>query len=77
MAASLQQSSLEQAPSTTTAPRRRLSARPVPILAACLLLGLLAWRHLVPGATPWLDIAAIAAAWAFLVAAKRVYARRR
>jgi len=76
MASPLQDATLGQASATTTGPRRRRGLKPVPTLAACLLLALLAWRHAVPDASPWLDIAAIAAAWAFLAAAKKYYARR-
>ena len=76
MRAPLTEAVAGKAPSMPTGRRRHPGPKPVPALAACLLLGLLAWRHLVPGASPWLDIAAIAAGWAFLAAAKTYFARR-
>jgi hypothetical protein len=45
-------------------------------LAACLLLGLLLWRHAFPDATPWLDLAALTAAWAFLLAVRACLRRK-
>ena len=46
------------------------------VLTACLLGGLLLWRHAVPGATPWLDIVLLAAVWALLLAV-RTYLQRK
>jgi hypothetical protein len=44
-------------------------------LAGCLLAGLLLWRQAVPDASPWLDLAALTAAWLFLLAVRAL--RRR
>lgn len=54
-------------PSRRTGPGPRRPSRLGVSLAACLLAGLLLWRQAVPDATPWLDLAALTAAWVFLL----------
>lgn len=58
----------DTAPVRTGPPGPRRPSRLGLVLAACLLIGLLLWRHVIPDATPWLDVAALTAAWAFLLA---------
>jgi hypothetical protein len=52
-------------PTRTTGPGR--PSRLGIVLAGCLLAGLFLWRQAVPDATPWLDLAALTAAWVFLL----------
>jgi hypothetical protein len=68
--------SAEADPSLAAAPGPRRPSRLGLVLAACLLLGLLAWRRAIPDASPWLDIAALAAAWAFLLAVRTLLQKR-
>jgi hypothetical protein len=65
----------ETAPARTAAPGPRPSRLGL-ALAACLLLGLLLWRRAFPDPTPWLDLAALTAGWAFLLGV-RAYLRRK
>jgi hypothetical protein len=53
------------APADTRGPKR--PSRLGLALAGCLLAGLFLWRQAVPDATPWLDLAALTAAWVFLL----------
>jgi hypothetical protein len=68
-------SDAEPAPATAPGPRR--PSRLGFVLAACLLIGLYLWRHALPGASPWLDIVALTAAWGFLLAVRAWLKRRR
>ena len=65
----------DTAPARTRPPGPRASRLGL-ALAACLLIGLLLWRHAFPGATPWLDLAALTAAWAFLLAFRACLRRK-
>jgi len=64
-------------PARAAAPGPRRPSRLGFVLAACLLIGLYVWRQAVPGASPWLDIAALTAAWAFLLGVRAWLKRRR
>jgi len=65
------------APARSTSPGPGRPSRLGFVLAACLLLGLYLWRRAVPGASPWLDIAALTAVWAFLLAVRAWVKRSR
>lgn len=70
------QTSAEAEPSRASARGPRRPSRLGLALACCLLIALYLWRRAIPDASPWLDIAALAAAWAFLLAV-RAYLQRR
>ena len=57
----------EAEPDRTTGPRPRRPSCLGITLAGCLLAALLLWRQAMPDATPWLDLAALTAAWVFLL----------
>jgi hypothetical protein len=73
----LSRSRSEADSSHAAAPGPRRPSRLGPALACCLLIGLYLWRHAFPGATPWLDLAALTAAWAFLLAVRALLRRKR
>jgi hypothetical protein len=55
--------------SASSRPTRRPSRLGL-VLTFCLLIGLLLWRTALPGASPWLDLAALTLAGVFLLAVR-------